>query len=65
MPNCEHFIYTAGNVGYKEGYQVIAKSLGITKKQTEEIREYMYPLGVTVEKFTKSKSLLILRDMVA
>ena len=65
MPNCEHFIYTAGKVGDREGYQVIAKSSGITEKQTEELREYMYPLGITVEKFTKSKSLLVLRGIVA
>ena len=35
MPKCDHFIYTAGKIGNNEGYQIIAKSAGITDEITK------------------------------
>ncbi len=64
MSKCEHFIYTAGKINSKEGYQVIAKSQGVSDELTQTLREYMYPLGITVDEFEKSKSLLLLGDFV-
>ncbi|MBI1828717.1 MAG: hypothetical protein HY222_01650 [Thaumarchaeota archaeon] len=60
MPFCEHFIYTAGKIGTREGYQVVAKSEGISDEITTSLLEYMYPIGVKVDEFIESKSLLIL-----
>ena len=64
MSKCEHFIYTAGKIDSREGYQVIAKSQGVSDELTQTLREYMYPLGMNVEEFKKSKSLLLLGDLV-
>ena len=62
MAALEHFIYTAARVGKKDGYQVIAKSPGITDKILSSLDEYLYPLGVKVKDFEESRSLLILPD---
>lgn len=60
MPTCDHFVYTAGKIGNNEGYQVIAKSSGVTKQIISNLTEYLYPLGVKVSDFKESRSLLIL-----
>lgn len=44
----------------REGYQVVAKSPGISSDLAHSLLEYMYPIGVKVEEFRESKSLLIL-----
>ena len=44
----------------REGYQVVAKSSGVSNELTQSLLEYMYPIGVKVEEFRESKSLLIL-----
>ena len=62
MTTLEHFIYTAAKIGKKDGYQVIAKSPGITNKILSLLDEYLYPLGVNVKNFEESRSLLILPD---
>ncbi len=60
MPRCDHFIYTAGNIGNNEGYQIIAQSAGITPEITSKLEKYLYPLGVKVSEFKESRSLLLL-----
>ena len=60
MPKCEHFIYTAGKIENNEGYQIIAKSGGITPDITSKLEKYLYPLGVKVSEFKESRSLLFL-----
>ena len=60
MPKCDHFIYTAGKIGNDEGYQIIAKSAGITPDITSKLEKYLYPLGVKISEFEESRSLLFL-----
>ena len=60
MSQCDHFIYTAGKIGINEGYQIIAKTVGITPEIISELEKYLYPLGVKVSNFEESRSLLIL-----
>ncbi len=60
MPKCDHFIYTAGKIGNNEGYQIIAKSAGITDEIISKLTKYLYPLGVKISGFEESRSLLIL-----
>ena len=62
MAKCEHFIYTAAKIGSNEGYQIIAKSSGITDQITNNLTEYLYPLGVKVNEFKESRSMLLLPD---
>ena len=47
------------------GYQVIAKSSGITDKILEELEEYLYPIGIETSKFRDSKSMRVLQDKIA
>ncbi|MDE2589988.1 MAG: hypothetical protein KGL95_10040 [Patescibacteria group bacterium] len=60
MPICEQFIYTAAKIGLTEGYQVIAKSDGVSDEIIKKMSEYMYPIGVKTNEFKTSKSLIIL-----
>lgn len=60
MPQCDHFIYTAGKIGSTDSYQIIAKSAGITDEITSKLEKYLYPLGVKISEFKESRSLLIL-----
>ncbi len=60
MPTCDHFIYTAGKIGNNEGYQIIAKSVGITDEIISKLEKYLYPLGVKISGFEESRSLLFL-----
>lgn len=60
MPLCDHFIYTAAKIGNTEGYQIIAKSAGITEEITSQLSKYLYPLGVKISDFIESRSLLSL-----
>ena len=61
----EQFIYTSANIGGKKGYQIVAKSDGVSDKIISEINPYLYPLGVTSSKFTESCSLLLLENKIA
>lgn len=62
MPKCDHFIYTAAKIGNNEGYQIIAKSTGITPDITSKLEKYLYPLGVKISEFKESRSLLVLSN---
>ena len=58
MPTCEHFVYTTAKTDSKTGYQFVAKSCGIKDRFLNNLTNYLFPLGVDPQKFTKSKSLL-------
>ena len=58
MPTCEHFVYTTAKTDSKTGYQFVAKSCGIKDSFLNNLTNYLFPLGVDPQKFTKSKSLL-------
>jgi len=64
MPLCDHFIYTSAKLE-QTGYQVVAKSSGITNKILSELEDYLYPIGSDSAKFRNSKSLLISKNYVA
>lgn len=54
----EHFIYTTAKTELKTGYQVIAKSSGISNEFINSMTNYWYPVGINPTKFTKAKLLL-------
>lgn len=58
MVTCEQFIFTAAKIDTREGYQVTAKSKGISTEIVQNLREYLFPLGIDEEKFQSSKSLI-------
>lgn len=62
MPLCEQFIYTSAEIDSKKGYQIIAKSPGISDEIISEMSDYFYPIGISPDKFTESQSLLLLRN---
>lgn len=59
---CDHLFYTTAAIGSKSGYQVIAKSAGITHETIQELEGYLYPTGIDPSNFVKSKSLLFLKN---
>ncbi len=59
---CDQFVYTAAKIGSREGYQVIAKSSGITDQIVTSMMSYLYPLGVKVSEFSESRSLITLAN---
>lgn len=60
MPICEHFVFTAAKIGINEGYQIVAKSEKISNNITQKLQGYLFPLGVDLNEFKKSKSLVII-----
>lgn len=58
MVVCEQFIFTAAKIDDNEGYQVIAKSKGISIEIVQNLREYLFPLGINDQEFQNSKSLI-------
>lgn len=61
MLKIDQFVYTTAITNEKKGYQIIAKSDGITDALISEINYYFYPIGVNTSKFNESKSLLVLK----
>lgn len=64
MLQCEHFIYTSAKTEKNVGYQVIAKSSGISDSVIANLEGYLYPLGVNLNEFEESRSLLVLGKRV-
>lgn len=62
MSTSDHFIFTAAKTEAKTGYQVIAKSSGITDEIILELDDYLYPIGVNVSEFIESRSLLKIKN---
>lgn len=58
MVSCEQFIFTAAKIDDNEGYQVIAKSQGVSDDVVQDLREYLFPLGINDEEFQSSKSFI-------
>lgn len=66
MLTCDQFIYTSEKTTEGEGYQVIAKTNGVTESIINNLTGYLYPIGVDLDKFTESHSLRILdNDKIA
>jgi hypothetical protein len=61
MLNIDQFVYTSASLSWKSGYQIIAKSNGVTEEIVSALDPYLYPIGITPSKFKESKSLLVLK----
>jgi|GEM_PF-6246155 len=57
----EQFVYTAAT-RTKTGYQIIARSKGITDDIISQLNQYVFPLGIDPSEFEESRSLLILKN---
>ena len=62
MQECEQLFYTTATIGNKSGYQVTARTIGITEEIIQEMEGYLYPTGMDSNKFTTSNSLLFLKN---
>lgn len=58
----DQFLYTAAATRTKSGYQVIARSSGISEEIVSELSKYVFPLGIDPSEFKESRSLLILKN---
>ena len=58
----EQFVYTAAATRTKTGYQIIARSKGITDDIVSQLNQYVFPLGIDPSEFKESRSLLILKN---
>lgn len=65
MFNVEQFIYTTATIENKKGYQIVAKSEGITNEIVTELGAYVYPINVDPSKFNESRSFLLLNNDLA
>lgn len=61
MLNVDQFVYTTATLSGKSGYQIIAKSSGITEEMVSTLDPYLYPIGIIPSKFKESKSFLVLK----
>lgn len=64
MFNVDQFVYTTASIGSKKGYQIVAKSKGVTEKIIAELESYFYPIGVDPSEFKESRSFIMLEDNV-
>lgn len=66
MVTCNHFIYTSAKTEKREGYQVVAKTEGISDEIVDNLKDYLYPIGVNLDDFKESRSLRVLnRNKIA
>lgn len=61
MSTAEQFAYMPAATEHRRGYQVVARSSGLTDDILTQMDAYMLPAGAG-RNFTHSKSLLLLRD---
>src|SRR5690242_2564003 len=61
MLNVDQFVYTTATLSGKSGYQIIAKSSGITEEMISTLDPYLYPIGIIPSKFKESKSFLVFK----
>jgi len=66
MFNIEQFVYTTASIKNKKGYQIVAKSEGVTDEIVSELESYVYPIDTDPSKFKESRSLVLLEnDLIA
>ena len=65
MARIEQLVYTAAHIDGQHGYQVVAKSPGITDKDILDLEWYTHPAGVDGSSFKGSRSMLWLGDRIA
>jgi hypothetical protein len=64
MPLCDQFIYTSAKRDTKEGYQVIARSSGVSDEIITDMHPYLYPIGLDPQRFDESRSIIILKNEI-
>lgn len=57
----EQFVYTAAETTTRTGYQVIARSGGVSDEIVSQLNQYVFPLVIDPSEFKESRSLLILK----
>jgi len=62
MLTVDQFVYTTASLAGKSGYQIIAKSDGISKEIVSELDYYLYPTGIDPSEFNESCSMLLLKN---
>ena len=62
MIRAEQMVYTTANIDGKKGYQVVAKSRGISSAIESSLRHHFHPRGVWPEDFRESHTLTVLGD---
>ena len=65
MFNVEQFIYTTASIANKKGYQIVAKSEGVTDEIISELESYVYPIDIEPSKFSDSRSFVLLKKDLA
>ncbi|MDA7949513.1 MAG: hypothetical protein MPJ78_18785 [Hyphomicrobiaceae bacterium] len=56
----EQFVYTTAEINNRLGYQVVARSRGITDEIISEMDGYMHPAGINPHDFEESRSMRLL-----
>ena len=62
MLTVDQFVYTTASLSGKSGYQIIAKSSGISEGIISELDDYLYPTGIVPSEFHESRSMLLLKN---
>jgi len=62
MLTVDQFVYTTASLSGKSGYQIIAKSDGISEEILSELDDYLYPTGIDPSEFNESCSMLLLKN---
>ncbi|CAI9830780.1 hypothetical protein IBTHAUMO2_1090010 [Nitrosopumilaceae archaeon] len=56
----DQFVYTTADIDGRLGYQVVARSSGITDEMVSVMYGYMHPAGIEPNRFKESRSLRLL-----
>lgn len=58
LMKAEQLVYTTGNIRGRKGYQIVAKSRGITDEIASALRYHFHPPGIRPDDFGESHSLV-------
>lgn len=58
LMKAEQLVYTTGNIRGRKGYQIVAKSRGITEEIASALRYHFHPPGIRPDDFRESHSLV-------
>lgn len=62
MLTVDQFVYTTASLSGKSGYQIIAKSSGVSEEIISELDDYLYPTGIEPSEFNEARSMLLLKN---
>lgn len=61
----DQFVYTTADIDGRLGYQVVARSAGVTDEMVSVMYGYMHPAGIEPNRFKESRSLRLLEGGLA